>query len=278
MTAFLGDKLNEIVTSTINLVLQQAEYLSLTWNVLGWASRHISENHEENKIGYVPVGWDDELETICYEKEYIPGEVSAKYEYFRSEQLPLNSVYALVAVMEAVFSDITYWINYCNPDVTKKRGLFGFHTILDFSNLDDLKKYALEEFAKYESINTFKDSPAEYANRFKSLTGVPLPQLESFRFFVEMKASRDVYLHNNSMANEIYIKKAGDMAREKNIGVKLPISIRYYLKCFDKSLELLEHLSIDLNKKWPSKNFQHPKVRRPDPSVNSYVWKNKIIK
>jgi hypothetical protein len=93
--------------------------------------------------------------------------------------------------------------------------------IVRLRSVDDLileKAYQRVRDAMYAS-------PEQYFAYQKSVLGFEYSEAV-WRGFVEIKATRDVYIHGDGHVNEVYLKKTGSMARAK-IGEKLIVDSAY---------------------------------------------------
>jgi len=68
-------------------------------------------------------------------------------------------------------------------------------------------------------------SPAQYHSYYSSVLGFKISD-QVWLSFVELKATRDVFVHGDGKANNIYIKKAGRLARAVE-GQSLPVDLAY---------------------------------------------------
>jgi len=68
-------------------------------------------------------------------------------------------------------------------------------------------------------------SPKQYFDYLTAVLGFSLPEAV-WQGFVEIKATRDLYVHGDGRANKIYLKKAASTARAK-LGEKLPVDSAY---------------------------------------------------
>jgi hypothetical protein len=69
-------------------------------------------------------------------------------------------------------------------------------------------------------------SPHQYLAYFKAVTGVDTDE-HAFSNFVEIKAARDLIIHNRGVINEIYLEKAGGLARGA-VGDVVEINHQYF--------------------------------------------------
>ncbi|WP_020404873.1 hypothetical protein [Gracilimonas tropica] len=69
-------------------------------------------------------------------------------------------------------------------------------------------------------------TPQKYFDFFEEVTGCPTNDQE-FSDFLEIKATRDLLVHNDKVINKIYLEKAGKNKRGK-INQKIPIDSEYF--------------------------------------------------
>ncbi len=69
-------------------------------------------------------------------------------------------------------------------------------------------------------------SVADWIERLKDMVNIDCPSLEETETVAEIKASRDLIIHNSGIINETYIRKAGSRARGK-IGGSVRLSLPY---------------------------------------------------
>ncbi|QYD70106.1 hypothetical protein KZJ38_07285 [Paraburkholderia edwinii] len=66
--------------------------------------------------------------------------------------------------------------------------------------------------------------PSEYIDKLAKVLAKPL-DVGLVSAFIEIKASRDIIIHNNGRINKLFVEKAGDKARGK-IGDELKVEAR----------------------------------------------------
>lgn len=106
-------------------------------------------------------------------------------------------------------------------------------TILDAKSREDV----LESIINSQLCTVFYASPRDYLTYFHQITGVRTNN-SVFSDFIEIKATRDLLVHNSGKVNEIYLAKAGTTSRARN-GQTIPLDKDY----FDHSLMTLKKLS-----------------------------------
>jgi hypothetical protein len=139
----------------------------------------------------------------------------------------------MVAKVEDFFSNIIYLI--LSMDNRRIKGSVpGIDTLKKF-DVDEIldskdKNEIVEKIIICNLINIFYASPQKQKDYFDKVLGIKLDDSLWDSWF-EIKASRDIIVHNSGIINEIYIAKSGTMARGV-IGDKIPINKNY----FDSSL------------------------------------------
>ncbi len=82
----------------------------------------------------------------------------------------------------------------------------------------------------------------------KSLVSLNRPGEQDINNLAEIKASRDILVHNNGIVNETYVRKAGTCARYKD-GEKLLISEQYLREVWEIIRRVVQDLSTATQKK-----------------------------
>lgn len=65
---------------------------------------------------------------------------------------------------------------------------------------------------------------------------------------MEIKAPRDIYIHNRGLANDTYVRKAG-IRVHVNSGMNLPADIQYFLESYGACLQLNEWIELQLHER-----------------------------
>ena len=52
-------------------------------------------------------------------------------------------------------------------------------------------------------------SPTEFAESVQPLLSINLLECPAFHQYVEVKATRDIFIHNSGISNDVYVRKAG---------------------------------------------------------------------
>lgn len=117
-------------------------------------------------------------------------------------------------------------------------------SILEASSLDDV----IESIIQKKVANLFYASPNDYLQYLKNVLDISIVESDFYNY-VEVKATRDLIVHNNKKVNDIYIKKAGDYARVTNTCQMIPVNKTYYEKSVCNMKKLIRTIYIEAAKK-----------------------------
>lgn len=129
-------------------------------------------------------------------------------------------------------------------------------TIIEKNDIDAL----IFDQAKMRINEAIYASPKQYADYFSKVCGFDLGQ--HLQSYIEMKATRDLLVHNDGIINAIYLDKAGTLARGKD-GESVPINSEY----FENSVRNIKNMSSNiyrglLSKYGESKEFSQSMARQ----------------
>lgn len=97
--------------------------------------------------------------------------------------------------------------------------------ILDSDDLDEL----LDRLVEKKIHSALYEPPAKYLQFIENTLSVTIPQKHK-EMYVEIKATRDILVHNGGVVNSSYLRKANKMARAKE-GEDVPINPEYFNEC-----------------------------------------------
>lgn len=140
---------------------------------------------------------------------------------YSKDIIEANFVYA-IAQYESFFQEIysnvlEYRTNLDESSIEKK--------VLDFTFLSPIKQFEL--FEQYINPNTI--------------------DVSSIQVLIELKASRDLIVHNDSTINKKYIDKTNGLARG-NIGDKINIDVEYFEIAFATIKSIIGQITSQLQR------------------------------
>jgi hypothetical protein len=103
-------------------------------------------------------------------------------------------------------------------------------------NNNDYNKL-LKDLISERIIEVSYSKPQTYLEYFEKVTGCSVED-EEFKFYLELKATRDLIIHNSSKINQVYLEKTNEYKRGK-IGEKIKIDSEY----FNSSIAVMKRIS-----------------------------------
>ncbi len=144
-------------------------------------------------------------------------------EQAAARDLFAQSLVPTVAVTEGYLADMLRVVLRAFPNklaVTDKK--VDLAVVLDAEDLDDL----LEGVISNQIHSAFYTSPSKYFEYIERTLSISLPANRKV-MYSEVKATRDIYVHNGGIANRLYIQKAGALSRAED-GDPLPLDEDYF--------------------------------------------------
>ena len=93
-------------------------------------------------------------------------------------------------------------------------------------------------------------TPAEYLKYLHNISGVDTDD-GSFLSYFEMKATRDIVVHNRGVVNDEYLKKSADKSRGA-IGERIEIDKEYFDYCLASLKRISGIIARDIKKNFPT--------------------------
>ncbi|NTU59032.1 MAG: hypothetical protein HGB00_08990 [Chlorobiaceae bacterium] len=140
-----------------------------------------------------------------------------------SELLLSARLLGLVTAVEVLLNDVLFDVFVSYPFKLGNRQI----SIQDLNSSGSF----LPSFKRISSVvvndlsyRSFKDYLEEWQKFVSPLQSIKEEQVKSF---IEIKATRDLYVHSNGKLNDIYTRKAGEKARRPNSKGKIPLDESY---------------------------------------------------
>lgn len=262
----IGDQLNRLILDAKQALFRQGELAELTYSAMENAATTIQKSeHQEITLTY-PVGWRPDRQPIHSNWVYKKDELIAKYRYLAHHQLAINGLYQLVAITEASLGDVVRALIRKYPQKLGGKRSIPFQTVLESTSIEEVHLRATDILLNELSYK----SPVEFAESLQPLISLNLRECPAFHKYMEIKASRDIFIHNRGVANDVYVRKAGTHQRV-NAGVKLPADPLYFLESYEVCLQLNEWLELQLHDRWNSSDFEKQHSTQLDLQLPSEV-------
>lgn len=250
-TSNLGNHLNELVSNARGRLFHQSELAQLTFGAFNIAYREVEADRNETIELAVPIGMNAENKPVTSSVKYGKQALLDQYKFLALKQLAVNGTFHLVTIIEAMTEDILRAIITKYPRKLGGDKKIPLDIVLSSASLEAIQIYALEVFLNDMGY----ESPANYAKAVEKLTGINLLECIPFHRYLELKATRDIHIHNRGFANSAYIKRANQHARV-TVGNFLPVDGQYFLASFEHCVQLTEWWEENLHEKWPSSEYE----------------------
>lgn len=247
----IGNQIYQRIGVAKNEVFLQGELAQLTYLSYEETAKRIQdEDSEEIELSY-PVGYRPDKSVIPNTTKYSKDDLIKRYAYLGNHQLAINGIYQLVTIMETVLGDLLRIVIKKFPNKIGSKRSIKSSVILTASTIEEIHIKTIDSVLNEIAYK----SPKEFASEIQQFMSINLLECPAYHKYMEIKATRDIYIHNKGNANEMYLSKAGSHARVKAEEV-LPIDSIYFLESFEACLQITEWLENSLHNVWHSSEFE----------------------
>ncbi len=262
-TPNIGNALYRLTSSARAYLFNQGELAQLTYGAFDVVANNASSvDGDVIEISF-PIGYRPDRTSILGARKYGRDEILARYRYLAFHQLPSNGLVQLVTIIEALLGDVLRTIVARYPQKLGSKRTVTLQSVLEAKSLEEIHLRATDSLLNDLSYK----SPNEFAESLVPLISINLLECPAFHKYVEIKATRDILIHNRGIANDTYLRKAGSHARTK-AGHVLPVDIPYFLESYECCLQLTEWLENELHEHWHSselEDYRNKLVQTPSP-------------
>jgi hypothetical protein len=247
----LGNQLNRIVNSARSILFRQSELAQLTYGAFDIAYQKVhAADGDTIELAY-PVGWTAERKPIMSTRKYSKQQLMTEYQFLAVKQLAINGVLHLVTVIEAMNEDLLRAVIAKYPKKLGADRKISIGSVLECGSIEAIHTHAIDTLLNELAYK----SPADFAEAIRKQMGINLMECTAFHRYIELKATRDIYIHNRGIASRTYIQKAGQHARVRE-GMFLPVDAQYFLESFEQCVQLTEWWEEQFHGKWHSSEFE----------------------
>lgn len=259
MNDSLGNTLYKRIKSARSALLSQSELANLAYIAYELAvTMFENEKHEHVDLSY-PIGWNaDNTPMNSRPKRYSKDEFVQYYQVLAFRELALNGVFRLVTIMEVMLGDLVRAIVLRYPRKLGKKKTIEMGVVLAATSIEEVHLRATDILLNELSYK----SPEEFAREAQSILSCNLLECPAYHKYIEVKSTRDIHIHNNGIANQIYRDKAGSHARVST-DANLPVNLQYFLQSYENCLQLTEWLDKELHDKWHSADYESDHQQPP---------------
>ena len=251
----IGNILNRLTVEAKLALFNQGELAELTYGAFDIAAKTLNESKEEEIEFTFPVGYNPDKTAINSTRKYKKAELLSRYQFLAFHQLSINELVQLVTIIEAMFNDIVRAIVLRYPKKLGTKRTLSLKKVLEATSIEDVHLSALNGFLNELSYK----SPSEFSESLESLLSINLLECPAFHKYMEIKACRDVFIHNRGVANETYVRKSGTHARVA-LGSSIPVDNQYFLESYESCIQIAEWLETELHDRWHSSELDERKT------------------
>lgn len=213
---------------------------------------------EQDEIEVIfPVGYKPDKTAIQSTRTYRKEQLLSKYQFLAFHQLSVKALVQLVTIVETMFGDVVRAVVLRYPHKLGGKRSILVQAVLESTTLEEVHLRATDSLLNELSYR----SPAEFAESMQQILSVNLRECPAFQRYMEIKATRDIFIHNRGIANDLYVRKAGSHTRVKS-GMALPADIQYFLESYEHCLQIAEWLEVELHGHWNSSEYDDRKNRQ----------------
>lgn len=246
-TMNLGDNLYLTMNGVQSLLFDLGEGVQLAYNSFEFMVGEIQNSDKASLTIEYHLGQDAQGRTIAGKREYSKDDLINKYVELAGTGLPLFGLYQLVTITETSLSETASYILKAFPKKISRRKSIPVSSIFEAGSIEEVQSVAISSFLNEMAYK----SPREYAEIISEIYGFNILEIPEYHRYVELKATRDIYIHNRGLVNETYRSKAESHARAE-VGNILPVDAQYFLCCYETCIRLNELLIIKFLEIWPS--------------------------
>ena len=232
-------------------MFDEGEFAQLTYGAFDIAARSMQEMSQEEIEVKFPIGYNPDRTVLESVRKYRKDQLLAKYQHLAFYQLSVNALVQLVTHVENMLSDVVRAVVVKYPQKLGGKRTITIQSVLESTSLEEMHLRATDTLL---NELTYK-SPADFAEAIEQLMGIKLLECPAFHCYIEIKASRDIYIHNRGIANDVYIRKAGTHMRCKS-GMTLPADVQYFLESYEYCLQVADWLEKELHEHWHSSSYE----------------------
>ncbi len=166
-----------------------------------------------------------------------------------------------MTISEALLADILRAVVDKQPQKLGAKRSVSMQLVLEAASIDEVHLRATDALLNELSYK----SPSEFAEAMDGLLSIKLMECPASHKCIEIKASRDIFIHNEGLANDRYARKAASHGRVQS-GMNLPVDIQYFLESYEACLQPTAWLQKEMHNRWHSSEYEdtrHPQLQLP---------------
>jgi len=223
----LADKVYRLQLDFVRKINDTHIFVQQALPLLGYAKENLEKpDNQEDRRYYVPSTKKGKFANRTDE------ELKSIYDRFIRRELYENLIVGAVSQFESFLFDVLRVIISTYPQKLTRniQGVDTLKTIpisilLESENLDN----ALSEVIERRLNDVSYAKPKDYLEYFGNITTVDTTD-PAFMDYIEIKAARDLVIHNSGVINDVYLGKVGKKKRGE-LNQKIEIDSEYFNHC-----------------------------------------------
>lgn len=252
----IGNVLYKLTSQARYALFDQGELAQLTYGAFDVVANNVTSSQDEEIEISFPVGYRPDKTPLLSTRTYGKTELLARYQHLAYQRLPINGLLQLVTTIEALLGDVVRTVITRYPQKLGAKRTIALQFVLEAKTIEDIHLRATDALLNELAYK----SPSEFAEVLETCLSINLLECPAFHKYIEIKATRDIFIHNRGVANETYLRKAGSHARA-SANRPLPIDITYFLESYEACLQLTEWLESELHGHWYSSEYEEAQTR-----------------
>src|SRR5690606_29301721 len=200
----IGNTLYQLTLNAKYQLFNQGEQAQLIYGAFDVVANNVQSSPEETITIQFPIGYKPDRTAMLSTRNYAKQELLSRYQFLAFQQLPANGVVQLVTIIEAMFGDVVRSIIMKFPQKLGAKRAIPMQAVLEAKSIEDVHIRATDALLNELAYK----SPHEFAEALNGLLSINLLECPAFHKYMELKATRDIYIHNRGVANDIYVRKA----------------------------------------------------------------------
>lgn len=186
----LGNHLNQIVCGARHAMFDQSELAQLTYGAFDIAADRLQDMQQEEIEVHFPVAYRADRTSVPTTRTYRKEQLLSKYQYLAFHQLSVNALVQLVTLVETMLGDVVRAVVARYPQKLGAKRSLSIQAVLESTSLEEVHLRATDALLNELAYK----SPVEFAESIQPFLSVNLLECPAFHRFVEVKATRDIYI------------------------------------------------------------------------------------
>jgi hypothetical protein len=244
----LGSDLHEIRSAFINALLTIGEGVTLATQALTLVAGNVSESTNSEWTFEFPLGLSPSGEVVkSSPAKWSKERLHRRLLLMRDLDLSVTALFQLVTLTDAWLQQILRRVLRQFPQKLGQKKMVPISAILAAKSIDAAHVAAMDGFIHDLSYR----SPREQGEAASEILSIDILAIPAFERFIEIKATRDIWIHSLGRANDIYTQKARSHSRVA-AGEYLPVTPTYLLQSYETCIQLIEGTHNALEQLWPA--------------------------